>query len=68
MATGLSALMVASMVVGSDGRMGICHCLLYDINFSPMDGLAPCGAVDMGGFPMVRIAAESGMAAESGGG
>ena len=27
---------------------------LYDINLSPTDGLAPCGAVDVGGFPMVR--------------
>ena len=26
---------------------------LYDIDFSPTDGLAPCGAVDVGGFPMV---------------
>ena len=34
---------------------------LCDINFSPMDGLAPCGAVDVGGFPMVWMAAELGM-------
>ena len=46
--------------------MGLCHRLfLYNINFSPTDGLAPCGAVDVGGFPMVRMAAESEMAAES---
>ena len=31
---------------------------LCDINFIPTDGLAPCGAVDVGGFPMVWMAAE----------
>ena len=34
---------------------------LCDIDFSPMDGLAPCGAVDVDGFPMDWMAAELGM-------
>ena len=41
---------------------------LCNINFIPMDGLAPCGAVDVGGFQMVWMAAELGMVAELGGG
>ena len=45
-----------------DGTLSLSN--LYYIDFSPTDGLAPQGAVDVGGFPMVWMAAELGMAAE----
>ena len=41
---------------------------LYDINFSPTDGLAPCGAGDVGVFPMVRWLQNRGWLQNWGGG